>query len=155
MHGQPRGSLFRGRSAEKIKAQIMAHDAGQKLGLCVRSILRMLAELKAGWLDRRPRGNPERTDAGQLVKNLSDVTTQPGSVSRAEMAALYAEKTAIDTTHMPFYLSFARFKLAVIVQQIYYRYSQGLTRDPRFTTLPDRVSGLLEASLHCAQSQQI
>jgi len=94
-------------------------------------------------------------DPEELKQNFSDVTTQPGSVSRAEMAALYAEKTAIDTTHMPFYLSFARFKLAVIVQQIYYRYSQGLTRDPRFTTLPDRVSGLLEASLHCAQSQQI
>jgi aminoglycoside phosphotransferase (APT) family kinase protein len=92
-------------------------------------------------------------DPDELKQNLSDVTTQPGSLSRAEVAALYGEKTGADTSQMPFYLSFARFKLAVIVQQIFYRYSHGLTKDSRFATLPERVSALLEASLHCAQSK--
>ena len=43
MHGQPGSSFFSRRTAEKIEAKIVAHDSGQKLGLCVRSILRMLA----------------------------------------------------------------------------------------------------------------
>ena len=30
--------------------------------------------LEGGWLDRSPVRNPERTDAGALIKNLSDVT---------------------------------------------------------------------------------
>jgi aminoglycoside phosphotransferase (APT) family kinase protein len=94
-------------------------------------------------------------DPDELKQNLSEVTVQPGSFSRGEMAALYGEKTGADITQMPFYLSFARFKLAVIVQQIFYRYSQGLTKDPRFAVLPERVAALLEASLHSAQRNQI
>jgi aminoglycoside phosphotransferase (APT) family kinase protein len=53
---------------------------------------------------------------------------------------------------MPFYLAFARFKIAVIVQQIYCRYHQGLTKDPRFASMPDVVKILLRASLHSAES---
>ena len=33
VHGQPGGGFFSGRSAEKIETQIVAHDAGQELGL--------------------------------------------------------------------------------------------------------------------------
>jgi aminoglycoside phosphotransferase (APT) family kinase protein len=56
---------------------------------------------------------------------------------------------------MAFYLTFARFKLAVIVQQIYYRYHQGLTKDERFAAMPERIQILLRASLHCAQTGRI
>jgi aminoglycoside phosphotransferase (APT) family kinase protein len=34
-----------------------------------------------------------------------------------------------------FYYVFALFKIAVIVQQIYKRYVEGATRDPRFATM--------------------
>jgi len=51
-----------------------------------------------------------------------------------------------------FYLAFARFKVAVIVQQIYYRYAQGLTHDARFACLPKRIHALLRASWQCAES---
>jgi aminoglycoside phosphotransferase (APT) family kinase protein len=56
---------------------------------------------------------------------------------------------------MPFYLAFARFKIAVIVQQIYYRYHHGLTRDPRFARMPGVVKALLRASLEAADSDSI
>ena len=95
------------------------------------------------------------TDPAEIKENLSEVTTQPGSLTRRQVVAHYAEKTSCDTRHIPFYLTFARFKLAVIVQQIFYRYHLGLTKDPRFATLPARVSALLRASLHAAQSNQI
>lgn len=96
-----------------------------------------------------------RTDPEELKQNLSDVTTQEGSLTRAEVAQHYAQKTDSDITHIAFYLTFARFKLAVIVQQIFYRYHQGLTQDPRFAPLPARVIALLRAALHAAQTNQI
>jgi aminoglycoside phosphotransferase (APT) family kinase protein len=52
---------------------------------------------------------------------------------------------------MVFYLVFARFKLAVIVQQIYYRYHLGLTKDARFAAMSEAVQILLRASWHGAQ----
>jgi hypothetical protein len=53
---------------------------------------------------------------------------------------------------MAFYLTFARFKLAVIAQQLYYRYHQGLTKDARFAAMPKWVKALLQASLHSTYS---
>ena len=94
-------------------------------------------------------------DPEELRQNLSDVTTHPGSLSRAEVVQHYAKHTASDVSQIAFYLTFARFKLAVIVQQIFYRYHQGLTQDSRFATLPDRVTTLLRAALHTAQTGQI
>jgi hypothetical protein len=41
------------------------------------------------------------------------------------------------------------------VQQIYYRYHQGLTTDKRFASMPERVQLLLRASWECAQTQHI
>jgi hypothetical protein len=56
---------------------------------------------------------------------------------------------------MVFYLTFARFKVAVIIQQIYFRYAQGLTQDARFAALPERIHALLRASWCCAESGRI
>ena len=56
---------------------------------------------------------------------------------------------------MAFYLVFARFKIAVIVQQIYYRYHQGLTHDERFATMPHRIKLLLRAALRTAETGAI
>ena len=97
----------------------------------------------------------DRSDPDDLKRNLSDVTTRPGSLTRTEIVHHYAKKTACDISQIAFYLVFARFKLAVIVQQIFYRYHQGLTKDPRFATLPERIIALLRASLRAAQTGQI
>lgn len=101
----------------------------------------------AYWVDA---GDPE-----ELKQNLSDVTTYPGSFTRAEIVQFYGNTMACDTSHIAFYLAFARFKLAVIIQQIFYRYRQGLTKDTRFALLPERITALLRASLHTAQTGQI
>ena len=94
-------------------------------------------------------------DPPEIKQNLADITTQPGSFTRSELVQHYADKTNCDTTHIPFYLAFARFKLAAIVQQIFYRYQQGLTHDPRFAALPVRVSALLHAAQSATQTSQI
>jgi len=82
-------------------------------------------------------------------------TTFPGSFTRAQIAERYAQKTGRDISHLAFYLTFARFKLAVIVQQIYFRFHQGLTKDQRFATMPKLIQILLRASLRCAETGKI
>jgi aminoglycoside phosphotransferase (APT) family kinase protein len=67
----------------------------------------------------------------------------------------YAQTAGRDVSNMVFYVVFARFKVAVIVQQIYYRYHVGLTRDSRFAVMPEVVRTLLRHSWQSAQSGKI
>jgi len=97
----------------------------------------------------------DRTDAEELQENRWGPTSEPGSPTRAEIVHYYSKKTGCDASQIAFYLAFARFKLAVIVQQIYFRYDQGLTKDQRFASMPETIRMLLRASLHTAQTGQI
>ncbi|HXN73987.1 MAG TPA: phosphotransferase family protein [Candidatus Acidoferrales bacterium] len=106
-----------------------------------------LGAVLAYWIDA--------TDPEELDQNRWGPTNYPGSFTRDEIVHYYAQKTGRDTSQMAFYLTFARFKLAVIVQQIYYRYHQGLTKDERFAVMPERIQILLRASLRCAQTGRI
>ncbi len=60
------------------------------------------------------------------------ITTKSGFYSRREFAQKYAEYTGRDLSNLSYYVTFAYFKLAVIVQQIYFRYKNGQTKDKRF-----------------------
>jgi aminoglycoside phosphotransferase (APT) family kinase protein len=86
-------------------------------------------------------------DPDELQKIRWCPSTSVGSLTRAELVERYARATGRDVSGMLFYLAFARFKIAVIVQQIYFRYRQGLTKDPRFASMPEVVGALLRASL--------
>jgi aminoglycoside phosphotransferase (APT) family kinase protein len=97
----------------------------------------------------------DATDPEELQQNRWGPTTHPGSFTREEFVQHYARKTGCDASQIAFYLTFARFKLAVIVQQIYFRYRQGLTKDERFASMPERIQILLRAALHGAQTGQI
>ncbi|MGA8285255.1 MAG: phosphotransferase family protein [Candidatus Sulfotelmatobacter sp.] len=95
------------------------------------------------------------SDADELQEVCSAPTTIPGTLTRAQLVHRYALATGRGIDDMVFYLTFARFKVAVIVQQIYYRYARGLTHDERFATMPQRVAVLMRASLQCAESGTI
>jgi aminoglycoside phosphotransferase (APT) family kinase protein len=64
-----------------------------------------------------------------------NLTWLPGNLNRAEVVARYEEKSGRTATDMVYYFAFAAFKLGVIVQQIYSRFKQGKTNDPRFAAL--------------------
>jgi len=70
------------------------------------------------------------------------LTCEEGAMTRQEVAERYAALTGYDISNIRFYFVFALFKLAVIVQQIYYRYKQGLTTDERFAPLILMVGAL-------------
>ena len=97
----------------------------------------------------------DATDPLELQQNRWGPTSHPGSLTRAEVAHYYAQKTGADISQMAFYVIFARFKLAVIVQQIYYRYHLGVTKDERFASMPGRIEVLLRASWHSAQTGRL
>ena len=91
-------------------------------------------------------------DPDELQRIRWGPTNYPGSMTRNELVQRYTQTTGREASNMIFYLVFARFKLAVIVQQIYYRYHLGLTHDERFAAMPVVVKNLLQASWRSAQS---
>jgi aminoglycoside phosphotransferase (APT) family kinase protein len=56
----------------------------------------------------------------------------PGMPTRAQIVARYGERTGVSTDAWAFYEVFGLFRLAVIAQQIYYRYHHKQTRNPAF-----------------------
>lgn len=97
----------------------------------------------------------EAGDSDDLQKLRWGPTSYPGSWTRKELVERYAHVSGRGVSNMVFYVVFARFKVAVIVQQIYYRYHVGLTKDPRFAAMHEVVRTLLRSSWHSAQSGRI
>jgi aminoglycoside phosphotransferase (APT) family kinase protein len=59
-------------------------------------------------------------------------THLPGMLSRREVIERYAENTGRVLDNWAFYEVYGLFRLAVIAQQIYFRYHHGQTRNPAF-----------------------
>ncbi|AZB44008.1 phosphotransferase family protein [Bacillus sp. FJAT-42376] len=79
------------------------------------------------------------------------ITIQPSFYSRKQFVDRYAEKSGRDVSSFPYYLAFAYFKLAVICQQIYYRYKKGQTKDERFAKFAPFVHTLIHQALSTAK----
>ena len=73
-------------------------------------------------------------------------TFRPGSLTRAQLVEEYARASGREPPRMLFYSCFGLFKIAVIVQQIYKRYVEGLTKDERFAGLGKGVRILAHAA---------
>lgn len=99
----------------------------------------------------------EANDSDLLKKGLEDdpVTTYPGFMARNEFMESYAKKSGRDVKNIDFYLAFSYFKLAVICQQIYYRWKKGQTKDARFRDLNNYVNNLIHYSLETALKSNI
>lgn len=58
-----------------------------------------------------------------------------GFLTDAEGVARYCERLGIDPASVPYYQVFGMFKMAVVIQQIYFRYHNGQTQDQRFAPM--------------------
>jgi aminoglycoside phosphotransferase (APT) family kinase protein len=75
-----------------------------------------------------------------FLQNLQlSPTNLPGNPTRSELVHRYALKSGREAGDAIFYYVYGLFKIAVIIQQIYYRYQKGLTRDARFANLIEGV----------------
>lgn len=97
----------------------------------------------------------EQNDPEELKNGFgkAPVTVLPGFYTRKEFIGSYAEKSGRDVSTIHFYLTFAYFKLAVICQQIYYRYRNGQTKDPRFAHFGEFVRSLIQHALATAKNR--
>ncbi len=75
------------------------------------------------------------TDHDFVKQGIPSSTIFEGNPIRSEIVEMYANKSGRNINNIVFYYAFGLFKIAVIAQQIYYRYSKGLTTDPRFANL--------------------
>lgn len=75
---------------------------------------------------------------------VASVTNRAGWFTREEILERYQQRTGLNLSNMAFYEVFAVFKLAVVLQQIFYRYHRGQTDDPRFAHLDEQVKLLAE-----------
>ncbi len=92
----------------------------------------------AYWVNRT---DPEEFKAMRMLP-----TTIDGMMTRKELVDLYAEKSSLSIDDFHFYYCFGLFRLAVIAQQIYYRYYHGQTKDKRFIQLAFAVVILEKAA---------
>ena len=74
-------------------------------------------------------------DADFMKQGLPSPTVMDGNPSRSDIVQGYAEKSGRSVDNIVFYYAYGLFKIAVIAQQIYYRYKHGHTQDPKFSNL--------------------
>ena len=80
-------------------------------------------------------------DADFIKHGLPSPTVMEGNPSRTQIVEQYALKSGRDVDYLTFYFAYGLFKIAVIAQQIYYRFKHGHTTDARFAQL-NKVSAL-------------
>jgi len=77
----------------------------------------------------------EKTDPPEMQAIRFMPTDIDGALTRNELVRCYAELSGRTIDNYDFYYCFGLFRLAAIVQQIYYRYYHGQTSDKRFEAL--------------------
>ena len=93
-----------------------------------------LGTLIAMWSD------PEQAPAG-----TNPMPTQtPGFMRRQQAVDRYGERSGRDVSLLPYYDVFGTFKMAVVLQQIYFRFDQGQTHDERFAGMARVAESLFQ-----------
>lgn len=74
----------------------------------------------------------EKDDPPQFHMLRRQPSHLPGMMTRQEIVDYYLEKSGLQINSFDFYSVYGLFRLGVIIQQIYYRYFHGQTKDKRF-----------------------
>jgi aminoglycoside phosphotransferase (APT) family kinase protein len=82
-------------------------------------------------------------------------TSIKGNPTRLEIIKMYEKQTGEPVNNLVFYYVFGLFKIAVIVQQIYYRYNKGLTTNEKFKDLNKITNILCKTGWQSVQTNRI
>jgi aminoglycoside phosphotransferase (APT) family kinase protein len=74
-------------------------------------------------------------------------TNRPGNLTRVELAERWSRATGRDASNVLFYYAFALFKLAVVAQQLYKRWVDGLTKEERYAMMLEGVRAVASSAL--------
>lgn len=100
----------------------------------------------------------EATDSEEWQRYGFGLTNRPGSFTRLELLDQYEKHTGRRVGDPVFYFAYGLLKISVIVQQIYFRYQKGLTRDPRFAALGGLVKAcgtLAQRAIECKRIDRL
>jgi len=81
-------------------------------------------------------------DPDEILMMRMQPSNAPGMLTRTEICEIYEAETGFDLSNINYYLVYGVFRLAVILQQIYYRYYHGQTKNPAFAAFAGRTDML-------------
>ena len=93
---------------------------------------------------------PDDSDELKLIRTLP--TLCPGMLTRRQIVARYEKMAGATIENFAWYYCFGLFRLAVIAQQIYYRFFHGQTTDKRFGMLGVAVEILEKAAVRVIET---
>jgi aminoglycoside phosphotransferase (APT) family kinase protein len=91
----------------------------------------------------------------QIIATGQAIDEQAGFASRDEIVELYAKKTGRNVDNLDFYVVFAFYKLAIIVEGIAARYRMGKTLGEGFEHMGQMVKSLVHEALEQANRSSI
>lgn len=97
----------------------------------------------------------EPTDPPFMKAIAMGPTWAEGHFDRAEVVARYETSTGRKVHSPVLYFAFGLFKIAVVGQQIYKRFLEGRTQDPRFSALDKAVLALAELALLALEQDRL
>ncbi|TWE11658.1 phosphotransferase family protein [Rudaeicoccus suwonensis] len=83
---------------------------------------------------------------------VSTVSQAPGHPTRDDIAQRYSERSGRDLSHLAFHEALAYYKLAAILEGIYFRFTQGQTVGAGFEDIGAATEPLLAAGLDVIQN---
>ena len=97
----------------------------------------------------------EASDPAPVQLMRRQPSNAPGMLTRQEFADYYAERAGIKIDCIDFYYTYGLFRLAGIVQQIYYRFFHGQTQDKRFAQFVQMNKLLEQMSLQVIKKSSL
>ncbi|MFI5399455.1 MAG: phosphotransferase family protein [SAR324 cluster bacterium] len=97
------------------------------------------------------------TEAGDSAERAAFAvmpSALPGWYTRREAVRRYGERSGTDLSRIRFYETFAMWKTAVVIQQIYVRLHRGQTQDLRFKEYGVRANALAAAAWELANRKE-
>ncbi len=77
------------------------------------------------------------------------------NITRRQLVEIYEENSGKNVSNILFYYVFGTFKIAVIAQQIYFRFAQGFTQDKRFAAFNHFVNALGKIASKAIETEKI
>src|SRR5262245_21132887 len=83
------------------------------------------------------------SELGEQAAGTNPMPSQiEGFLGREAAARRYAERSGRSLDALAYYVVFGTFKMAVVLQQIFFRFQRGQTQDRRFAGMGEAAAGL-------------